>query len=251
MIATIDRYGRRASRRATAFGRPLPGILVVGGMRCGSTSVYKYLIEAGFTGGTRKEVRYFDRSYSQSEGWYRSFFSLSSGRGAVDASPTYLTIPGTAARAQAVVPDVRVVALLRNPRDRAVSHFNWRRSRGHETCGSLEEAIHLELDGTRTIGTDIGCYLGHSQYARGLEEWRTQFGPERVCVLIAERLFEGEQDELERLAAHVNVAPGGSFPKRNMGPKQSPLDISDKYFADTVHDVERLIGRKTGWVIDA
>ena len=89
-------YGRATSRR-----RPLPGFLVIGAQKAGTTALYAYLRwHPGITGPSWKEVSFFDRHWWRGEAWYRGQFPLRAGGRLVgEASPSYLFHP-LAARAR-------------------------------------------------------------------------------------------------------------------------------------------------------
>ena len=238
----------RAFGLATAAFRPLPDVLVIGGIRCGSTSVHRHLLGMGYVGAARKEVHYFDRYPDKPQRWYRSWFPIRSASGAVDSSPSYLCTPGVAERARGVVPGARIIAVLRSPADRAVSHFEWRRERGAEECETIAEAMQLELDGTRTPENSLGCYLAHSQYEVGLQQWFAHFDPSSVCVLIAERLFANDADELDRLHGFLGGSAPGRFPMTNArSSAPNSVALQAGMFDSTIDGVERAIGRSTGW----
>ena len=233
---------------STADLRPLPDLLVIGGIRCGSTSVHQHLLGMGYRGAARKEVHYFDRYPEKPLRWYRSWFPIRSANGAVDSSPSYLCTPGIAERARGVVPRARIIAVLRSPADRAVSHFEWRRERGAEKCETIMEAIQLELAGIRTPENSLGCYVAHSRYEVGLQDWFAHFAPSSVCVLIAERLFSHEPDELARLHQFLGVSTAHGFPSsnaRSSAPTSAAFEPG--MFDSTINAVESVIGRPTGW----
>ena len=128
--------------------RTLPDFLVIGGMRCGSSSLHTWL------GGhpalelpDRKEIHYFDFRYDRGLGWYRSHFPMASrGVTTFETTPSYMVHPLAAERAVSLLPDVRLIALLREPTRRAWSHYRHRRSEGYEDR-SFEEAVEPELSG--------------------------------------------------------------------------------------------------------
>ncbi|MCZ3386588.1 MAG: sulfotransferase domain-containing protein, partial [Actinomycetia bacterium] len=163
MSSTVKDVGRKAALVAadqigqrTASRRVLPDMLIVGGQRCGTTTLFKALAQhRAFLGPTlRKGVHYFDLRADQSLDWYRAHFPT---RGAVEnlrragdgrvvvgeSSPYYLWHPLAADRIARTLPAVRVVALLRDPVERAYSAHAHELARGFET-ESFEDALALE-----------------------------------------------------------------------------------------------------------
>ena len=170
----------------TARLRPLPDFLIVGAQKAGTTALYAYLRRhPSITGPSWKEVSYFDRHYLRGPAWYRGNFPLRSrGRIVGEASPSYLFHPDAAERAAALVPGARVIALVRDPVERAHSHYQHEVALGREPL-PFEEALEREEE--RLAGelermrADAGyfshawwnyTYLARGRYAEQLERWR-------------------------------------------------------------------------------
>ncbi|MEJ2557594.1 MAG: sulfotransferase domain-containing protein, partial [Anaerolineae bacterium] len=123
-------------RLITRFMRVLPDFLIIGAQKCGTDSLFRYL------GGhpciklaSSKEAHYFDLKFDKGINWYRSHFPLIPYKYSVkrlrkqdlitgEATPYYLFHPHAPGRAAAIVPHVKLIVLLRNPADRAYSHYN-------------------------------------------------------------------------------------------------------------------------------
>jgi Sulfotransferase domain len=161
---------------------PLPTFLVVGAMRSGTTSLYRYLQAHPQVHIPRKEIHFFDRRFDRGLDWYRSRFEGWSGEPAIgEATPTYMYEPEAVARIAEVLPEVRVVAMLRNPVDRAYSHYWMEHARGRDPR-TFEEAVEAELGGD---GSD---YLERGRYLPQLERLEATFGRARVHVALLEDL---------------------------------------------------------------
>ena len=141
----------RTTPRATdesAVGA-LPDFFIIGAKKCGTTFLYHLLgqhphVEAA----KKKEIHYFDHHFSKGNDWYRSHFpppTWKEGRRSItgESSPYYLFHPHAARRMAGVVPRARLIVLLRNPVDRAYSHYHQEAGRGHEPL-TFEEAIEAE-----------------------------------------------------------------------------------------------------------
>ena len=124
-------------RYATRQRRILPSFLIIGAQRAGTTSLFNYLLGhpgvAGPSGGDAavwwtKETHFFDEKFSKGTDWYRAFFPLASTRErcrkhggellAGEATPYYMFHPAVPARVARTLPDVKLIALLRNPVER-------------------------------------------------------------------------------------------------------------------------------------
>lgn len=118
-----------------------PDFILVGESRCGSTSLYETLIqhpniclptpesnerrtyENGSIDLSQKELRFFDRHWGKGINWYMDRFPNLPGTLAGDASATYLYAPNALERIKTTVPQTKILILLRNPIERARSHF--------------------------------------------------------------------------------------------------------------------------------
>ena len=253
--------------RATSFARPLPGFLILGAQKAGTTALYAYLRwHPGITGPAWKEVSYFDRHYRRGTRWYRGQFPLRAGDRLVgEASPGYLFHPLAPERVRATVPDAKLIALLRDPVDRALSHYHHEVALGREAL-SFEEAVDAEPERTRgeqeRLVREPGffshawwdyTYLARGRYVEQLERWFAVFPREQLLVVPSEELA-GRPDEtyakiLDFLAApehrldsyprvyEQQYGEMGSETRRRLG----------EYFAEPNRRLYELLGRDLGW----
>ena len=200
-------------RRLSASSRPLPELLIIGAQRAGTSSLYKYMghhpcVVPSF----RKETHYFSLHYEKGSDWYRAHFPSRWRRALTqrqrgealtfESTPYYLFHPLAAARAASVVPQARILALVRHPVERAFSHYCHNVRHGREAL-SFEEALAAEperlagevermmLDGTyRSRRHARFSYVARGFYADQLQTWMSHFPAERFMVVRSEDLFE-------------------------------------------------------------
>jgi hypothetical protein len=173
-IETIGKNLFLLYRRFSARRRVLPNFLILGAQKCGTTSLFSELAEhPSVLPALTKEVHYFDRCPERTVDWYRAHFprrarvdemSRDLGRLGItgEASPFYLFDPGCAPRIHALLPDAKLIVLLRNPVDRAYSHYQHARRRGWETL-DFESALDAEPDrlaAEAAVSTAGRCYRG-------------------------------------------------------------------------------------------
>lgn len=199
-------------RTATASLRTLPDVLVIGAQRSGTSSLYKWLSRhPNAVGSLRKEVDYFSVDYARGEGWYRAHFPLGYRRRVAglmgrpwmtfEATPDYLFDPRAPQRAAAALPDAKLIALLREPAGRAVSHYHHSVRNNLETL-DLVSALHAESERLAPewdrIAADPGyqalpfrrfSYVARSRYAEQLARWRAVYPKEQMLVMRSEDLF--------------------------------------------------------------
>jgi hypothetical protein len=209
----ITTYGR-----ATASMRPLPDYLVIGAKKGGTTSIVNWLARHPHVLpmfprlSRRKSPHYFDINYWQGDAWYRGHFPSEAVRalharrtGVVpltgEASPYYLFHPWAAERIKQTAPDVKLIAVLREPVSRAFSHYRDRVATGFEELPTFEQAIAAEPE--RLAGfTDASLrdpraynhdhdhhtYLARGHYAPQLRRYFDVFGRDQVLVLTIDEL---------------------------------------------------------------
>jgi hypothetical protein len=193
---------------------PLPAFLILGVQRGGTTSLYDYLTNhPRIVRAKRKEVHFFDLFYERGIDWYRSQFpwTLRLRRGAItgDASPYYLFHPAVPQRVAEHLPDVKLIVLLRDPVDRAFSHYQLARRRGWESL-SFAEAIRAEperLAGEAEKLFDPAyvsfnhqnlSYVARGVYIDQILAWTKHFPVERFLFMQSEDLYRDPRATFHR-----------------------------------------------------
>jgi hypothetical protein len=261
---------RSGVRRATARVRKRPDFLVIGAQKAGTTSLHRYLRQTeGLWLPPAKELHYFDRHHARGPGWYRAHFPLAVADVVVgEATPFYLLDPRVPARAAALAPDLRLVAVLRDPVARAYSHFHHSRSVGREPLTDVREAVEREPDRTDAawesfVGSagppppelDWFTYLRRGRYAPQLARWWEQFEPEQLLVLTTEDLENDPGAAVGRVRGHLGLPPQWSTPVRfdrhypggHGGMDEGTARHLRAVLAEDVAELEELLGRRTGW----
>ena len=262
--------------RVTARARPLPGFLIVGAQKAGTTALYSYLREhPAVTGPPWKEVSFFDRHFWRGTAWYRGNFP--SGlylrrvreRTGVDpivgeASPSYLFHPLAPQRAAALLPGLRVIALVRNPIDRALSHYHHEVALGREPL-PFEQALAREnerMEGELERMRDPRyfsnawwnfTYASRGRYAEQLERWLAFVPRERLLVIPSEDLLERPGETYAEVLAFLGAPPHqlASYPRvfereyaeMDPGTRGELRDV----FAEPNRRLYELLGRDLGW----
>lgn len=183
----------------TAHLRQSPGFIIIGAQKGGTTSLYHYLTEHPDVGTPlKKEIHYFDFNVDKGPDWYLAHFPLRGEAVVVgEASPSYLPHPDAPGRLYALLPEVKLIALLRHPVDRAYSHHQMNVRKGVETL-PFEEAIAREPERLADGGDPSSSqgnwrffsYLSRGFYAEQLERWLTFFPRENMLIIKSEDLYE-------------------------------------------------------------
>jgi Sulfotransferase domain len=279
-------YGARVvARRNPGRGRVLPDFVVIGAAKSGTTSLYASLIEHPFVVpcsttnayfSNTKEVRYFDYNYGRGLDWYRSHFPLQRERNAFakehgrpfltgEASPSYISYGRAAQRVRDLLPQAKLIAVLRNPVDRAYSQFQLSRREGLEDLDSFEEAARQEADRLRPelarmaadpsyASSRFGTwsYLARSRYAEQLEGWLECFSLDQFLFLKAEDLFAEPDRTLDTVYDFLGL-PGHALELPHLNQSQydgMPDDLRDQfneYFKPYNERLYGLVGIDFGW----
>jgi hypothetical protein len=197
-------------RTTTSPMRIMPDFIIIGVARAGTTSLYNYLIEHPNIGpAAKKEVHFFDYHYQKGMSWYRGHFPYSMRKYyeenirkldfiTGEASPYYMYHPYAPERVAKALPQVKMIVLLRNPIERAFSHYAWEVSWGNETL-SFEEAIDCEEERIQQDLPILAHHYGHNHqhfsyisrglYADQLETWFKFFPKNQFLLLKSEDMY--------------------------------------------------------------
>lgn len=181
----------------------LPNLLVIGAMKGGTTSLWEYLRSHPqvFMSET-KEIHYFDdpRHFARGTDWYAGHFTGAGPQHLVvgEATPAYTRFPlhrDVPLRASRLVPDAKLIYVLREPVSRIRSHYLHHRSLGFERA-PFEQAV-----------LQHSTYVDTSRYAMQLEQWLRHYPRERLLVLTSEELRTSQREAMRRVYAFLGVDP--------------------------------------------
>jgi hypothetical protein len=191
-----------AERRRTGGHRQgaLPNLLVIGGLKCGTTSLHHYLNLHPEIGMSRpKELNFFveELNWELGRDWYASHFTAAAPvRG--ESSPHYTNLPrfeGVSARIRETLGTaVRLVYMVRDPIDRMLSHYLHNVGGGYETR-PMEDVL----------ADPDSAYVARSRYAMQLEPYLDEFGPDRIAIVAREELKDDRAATMRRVFGFVGV----------------------------------------------
>jgi hypothetical protein len=192
--------GRRARRLREGQGA-LPNLVVIGGLKCGTTSLHHYLnLHPEVEMSRPKELNFFveELNWPLGAGWYASHFSESAPiRG--ETSPHYTNRPrfqGVAQRMRSLVPDARLIYMVRNPIDRMLSHYL------HNMGGGYDDRPLAEA-----LSDPDSAYVTRSRYFMQLEPYLDAFGSERIEIVAREELKRDRAATMRRVFEVLGVNP--------------------------------------------
>lgn len=276
--ATIRGFGM-----ATAGMRPDPDFLLIGAKRGGSTSYYFDLISHPQVlelfprpdrlpkAAATKGIHYFDSNYFRGPRWYASHLPSARVRTAQqlttdgpvvtgEGSPYYLTHPAAAMRVANDLPQVKLIAVLRDPVQRAYSHWKERVREGREPLSFMDA---LKAEPSRT-GDDASrlrrdphfysyahehqTYLTQSMYGAALARWRSEFPESSFLIIRSEDYYADPAVELNRAARFLRIEESRFRPGEplNAAPGSGLDDASRHHVEDLLRDDARRLRELTG-----
>jgi hypothetical protein len=264
-------------RELTASRRTLPDYIVIGGQKCGTTSLHDYIKRhPNIVPPFKKDSSFFDANYFRGFPWYQAHFPL---QGKMDdlragdarfitgeVTTTYMFHPLAAERAaKHLTGEVKFIALLRNPAIRAYSQFQHMKRTGRETI-SFREAIEKEDERLNGIlervekGDDEAhmiyrnfSYKSRGRYAEQLQRWFGRFARDRFLILKSEDLFTDPEQFCKTVYGFLGL-PNFKLEKyENANPgRYSEADTRiikelEEYFAPYNQELYDLVGINFDW----
>jgi Sulfotransferase domain len=255
----------------------LPGFLIVGAQRCGTTSMYRTLSQHPdvLKAVLHKGVHYFDMNYDRSLGWYRAHFPLRAaarrpglaGGSALtfESSPYYMFHPLAADRIAHDLPGVKLLVLVRDPAERAYSAHAHELARGFDN-EPFPRALELEDERLRgesdrmmqdpaylSYSHQHHAYLARGRYAEQLDRLETIFGTERLHVVDSGDFFTEPEPTYDAVLDFLGLRRHDypEFERHNARPR-SPMPQPlrgrlDEYFLPFDEKLTRWLGRTPSW----
>lgn len=213
----------------TGFLHVLPDFLIIGFVKCGTTSLYEHLLRHPSVFSPRgKEIDYFDRFYARGLSWYRTKFPSKLQKNFVknwlkqdfvtgEATPRYIEHPHALQRIKEILPKAKFIVLLRNPVDRAYSHYNQNLHLNYEYL-SFQDAIAVELERTKkryekmqkdetyySWDYELYAYLQHGIYFHHLERWMKVFSKEQFLIIPSEEFSQNTNEYYNKVLTFLNL----------------------------------------------
>lgn len=247
-----------------------PNFLIIGAAKAGTSALYDYLSRLpAVSPATTKEVHYFDLNYAKGDAWYRSHFPyrLGSWKRTItgEASPYYLAHPGVPARVARTLTDIPLIALLRNPVDRAYSHWSYWHQRNVERLSfeavlAREDEILPEETRRLLVDPTYDCryhwrysYRARGHYLDQLHRWHQHVPRERVLTVVSEELFQRPGTVLPTVHDFLHLPPPESarFPPVKVGRYEQMAPATRKrlrdHFQEPNHRLTEYLGQDLPW----
>lgn len=245
-----------------------PNFIIVGTQKGGTSSLYSCLTQhPSVMPASKKEIHYFSQYYHQGMDWYLEHFpvrpnSMLSG----EASPYYLFHPLAAERIAKDFPHIKIIIMLRNPAQRAISHYHQQARRKHEKLSMLEAFTNEEqriakswqrlLDGDNLHGATVQqcSYLKRGQYLEQLLRFEKHFPSEQIHLLESEQFFSQPLDTLSAVFEFLQIdstfTPPDLWPRKPGNYEKIDEDITcflENYFKGPNQALFQYLGQEFNW----
>ena len=232
-------------RQSTWRSRVLPDFIIIGAQKSGTTSLYAHLSQhPQLWPSIVKEVHYFDggrdptlNNFEMGEAWYRAHFPFKKLVGkhqeVFEASPLYIFNPWAPRRIFELVPKVKIIAMLRNPTERSISHYFHERRMNRETL-SLCEALQKEDTRLQNVlkkknykhhNFVYKAYKARGVYKEQLERYLSYFPRQQIMVLKSEDFFNDPSNTIKQVFEFVGVDP--RFKINDLEPRNVAMNRND------------------------
>ncbi|MEG4325358.1 tetratricopeptide repeat protein [Microcoleus sp. herbarium5] len=239
----------------------VPNFIIIGSQRCGTTSLYTYLAQhPQILTPIKKEMDFLSWHFDRGIDWYLAHFPpMPEGEEFLtgEASPSYFDYREAPERLYSLFPEAKLIVLLRNPVDRAISQFyrltglNWE-ARSLDRVIS-DEVERLSQNPEYIIGEEPGNYLARGRYIEFIKNWRNFFPPEQLLILKSEDFYSGAATTVKQvlefldlpeyqLSEYQNANPGSYQPIN-----ESVRDRLSDYFRPYNQELEEYLGRQFDW----
>lgn len=235
----------------------LPDFYIVGFAKCGTTSLFEYLMQhPDVLHSVGKEIDYFGEYYSRGVNWYKVCFPLklqkvmaekANGRKCItgEATPRYIDHPHAPFRIKKITPNAKFIVLLRNPIDRAFSNYTMNVNSSLESereTLSFEKALEKEKERTKNeyekMQKNKGCfswnyylyaYLAQGIYIDKIKIWTEIFPRKQLLILQSEKFFHDPAKKYLKVLDFLGIPEwnpkefkifkSGKYQEKNIDPK--------------------------------
>ncbi|MCG8449817.1 MAG: sulfotransferase domain-containing protein [Pirellulales bacterium] len=235
--------------------KPLVDFLIIGAQKSGTTSLWAYLrTHPDLFLPKRKELHFFDKeeffrqAVPQYEKYHLHFSKAQAGQLCGEATPSYVFWESAAERIVRYNPEMKLVLILRNPIQRAYSHWNMERKRGNEKLSFLQ-AVQAEKSLTQPMQDRVRSYVARGYYSKQIKHLGKFFPAEQLLVLRSESLLQDRHAVLQKICNFLGVSNIGKVAKKLAHKRSYPRPMNNSeweklfdIFDQELADLEQLLG---------
>jgi hypothetical protein len=274
-IYRVIKYGfiQRNFKYFTSSIRILPSFIIVGAVRCGTTSLYYNICEHSCVlPASYDEIGFFDSNYELGINWYKSMFPTKFKMKKIESktgicitgedTPFYFWDKKAIERIKKDIPKIKLIVLLRNPIDRAYSNYHLGVRLGSESL-SFEDSIKKEielLEKNNDFESDKiekflrpRSYIAKGLYYQQIKNWFDIFSKDQILILNTENLSVNPHQTLKQIFNFLNLPNEkiqniqnrkvGNYQKMN----ENTREYLKKLFQPHNKKLFKILGREFEW----
>ncbi|NEP46556.1 MAG: sulfotransferase domain-containing protein, partial [Okeania sp. SIO2H7] len=242
-----------------------PNFIIIGTGKSGTTSLYNYLTQhPQVLPAIKKEIYFWSRHFDKGINWYLAHFppipkatKFITG----EATPTYINSWQTPTRLFSIFPKIKLIIILRNPVDRAISHY-YHEVRSKMENKSLSEAIYSQLEILQQMSEStleqaywnhISYYISYGVYVEFIKKWMAIFPRKQFLILRSEDFYQDPATIMEKVFNFLDLPKHQlkNYQKLNSGYyptlPQSIHESLSNYFQPYNQKLEAYLGMKFNW----
>jgi len=253
---------------STSKLRTAPSFFILGAQKSGTSSLFQFLVENDFVARNKqKEIYYFNNinNFERGQKWYLSHFKLLGKKPTCDATANYFESKEAPNRLKSTFPNAKCVVLLRNPIDRAYSHYKMAVKYGFESL-SFSEALKIEDDRLayereklksnrhRYVYQRLG-YRTKGLYADQLKIWKRTFtNDDQLLVVKSENLFENPTNTCNKILNFLELDSPITASLKKINYSESTEELSPDlrqelaaFYAPHNQELYNVVGENYNW----
>ncbi len=258
-------------RKNTSFLRTLPNYLIIGAQKSGTSSLFTYLsMHPQVKNSIKKEIHYFDRNFDKPINWYKQYFPLkfliNETIKVGEATPNYLYHPYVPERIKKVLPNIKMIVLLRNPVERVISQY-FQAIRKNNEKRPLMQALMEEEQEEKLILEKLAkdqfyypaeahvLYMSRSRYAEQLKRYFKHFDKNQIFIASSKDLLIKPNETLAKIYAFLGIDTQFYLREINLfnvgtNKQEVPKEVINylnDYFKPYNEELFDLLGYKIDW----
>jgi len=276
LSSKYQRFVKRGLSGITSSSRVLPDFIIIGTVRSGSTSLYYNICEhPSVLPAAYDEIGFYDSNYHLGVNWYRSMFPTKKEMQKIEKNtghaitgedtPFYIWNSEAAERIYKDITNSKIIAIFRNPIDRAFSNYNVGKRAGTspEFVGiteklSFEDAIDKEIEFMKenSLQKSIerrGSYLSKGHYAEQLKIWLKIFPKKQIHILSTEDMQKNPESTISEIFQFLDISDYiiknpqkqkyFKYPEMKKDTREKLID----YYKPLNEQFFKIIGKKFNW----
>ena len=268
-------------KKINANDRLLPNFLIFGGTRSGGTTLQRYIVKHPLV-ICERNIHFFENTFTNDLDWYKSHFPTKKYKKRVEQknnqrlqigeqTGTYMYYPGVPKRVREIIPDVKLIAVLRNPIDMIFSRYVHMKNQGLEVSLNFDEVIQTELRRIELIENNpeikmsnpffdnsmIFNYIKHGNYFERFQEWFKYFPREQFLIFTNTELTENPAGFTKKTFEFLGLESGSipeniDYKKHNVSDYQEKMSsyakkILEEHFKISNDKMSKLLNKNLEW----